>query len=117
MIGPDVPLDGWRLEVIDERAVYDVRITRGDRSRGEHLFTAAVTLPDPEDARYQSTHRGGSCEPVRALGNMLGDVVALGYHACLLKPGEVPRFELVAAAQAEALQVLESAVAGKAPPR
>jgi len=117
VIGPEVPLDGWRLEVIDERVVYDVRITRGDRSRGEHLFTAAVTLPDPSDARYQSTHRGGSYEPVRALGELLGDVVAQGYYAYLLKPGDVPRFELVAAAQAEARRVLEAALAGKAPPR
>lgn len=117
MIGPEVPLDGWRLEVLDERVVYDVRITRGDRSRGEHLFNAAVTLPDPEDARYESTHRAGSGEPVRALGKLLGDVVASGFYACLLKPGDVPRFELVEAAQAEARRVLEAALAGKALPR
>lgn len=117
MIGPDVPLDGWRLEVIDERVVHEVRITRGERSRGEHLFNAAVTLPDPDDARYQSTHRAGSGEPVRALGKLLGDVAGLGYYACLLKPGDVPRFELVEAAQAEARRVLEAALAGKAPPR
>jgi hypothetical protein len=108
VIGPNVPLEGWRLEILDERTVYHISIIRGDRSRGEHLFNASVWMPDPDDARYSVPYRGGSSELIRALGNLVGDVVASGHYACLLKPGDVPRFEVEARAQAEARRILES---------